>query len=195
MSTKFHDCKPDIVLLKRRGAQYLPLVLRKCVCRALKQESAFHDQNRNRIDQILVKRRENKPPRQKAPRDLDVQLPLSDHVEAGSATAVASTVSGNQNPFDAAASPRVLSDSQLLNFERLGHMCTRSLLDGAQVTALHGAVQKEADNRQLVALSHRIRVLLPADKHVPVHSKEQALRHLKRHGQELGFMQHFNLHR
>ncbi|CAL8470739.1 g10281 [Coccomyxa elongata] len=38
-------------------------------------------------------------------------------------------------------------------------------------------------------------VLLPADKHVPAHSRDQALRHIRQHSQELGFLQHFNLHR
>lgn len=199
MSTVSYHYKADLRALRQPAAFRISQALPHRNLRACKPDSEVLEQNKSEIQRVLEKRREGKRSLRKEHHDLIEQIRAPGIREADSTTAVASASSrstqGNQNSFDATAAPRLLSDSQLLRFERRGHICTRSLLNGAELSALHGTVHKEAKARQSAALSHRIRVLLPADKHVPVYSKEQALQHLEKHSQELGFLQYFNLHR
>lgn len=99
------------------------------------------------------------------------------------------------NPFDSGGPPRELSARELLAFERKGYICTRGLLREAELAPLQAEVRRQSDARYLAALQHRVRVLLPDHLQLPVTSKEQGLRHLWSHSKELGFLQHFNLHR
>ena len=88
-----------------------------------------------------------------------------------------------------------LGAEQLLAFERQGHLCTRGILSEAQVLAVRRAAEQAIRERSTEALQQRIRVLLPEQHHVAVTSEQQGLLHLKTHRKELGFLQHFNLHR
>ena len=88
----------------------------------------------------------------------------------------------------------VLTDAELLNFERNGHLSLKGILSETQVFIAKRAAENAIRERSLEALKHRIRVLLP-HRQFQVISEEQALRHLKASHKELGFLQHFNLHR
>ncbi|KAK9845497.1 hypothetical protein WJX81_007970 [Elliptochloris bilobata] len=97
----------------------------------------------------------------------------------------------------AAAAVRRLPTQQLLAFEREGHTCTRRLLLPAEVTELARLVAREARQRNLEALRHRVRVLAPSVDAAALATPEAALAVLRgaRASGELGFLQVFNLHR
>ena len=99
------------------------------------------------------------------------------------------------NPFDSVGPPRELTAREQLTFERRGHICTRGLFKETEVASLQSEIRLQADARCLTALQHRVRVLLPAELQLPVTDREQGLNHLQKHSKELGFLQHFNLHR
>ncbi len=187
MSTIHVQCRLPTGVLSEPRARSTPYASRRLICRLTPRNDELFEQNKNSIHLVLGKRK-SRPPLRRSPTD-----PKKDATPGKEK--VKEINQDTQNCFDAAAPTQVLSDSQLLSFERLGHICTPSLLTGAEVTALRDVVQREAQARELAALSHRIQVLLPADKHVPAHSRDQALRHIMQHSQELGFLQHFNLHR
>ena len=88
-----------------------------------------------------------------------------------------------------------LGPDELLAFERRGHLTTRGVLSEAQVLTVRWPAEQAIKERSTEALQQRIRVLLPSHHRITVTSKQQALHHLKTHRQELGFLQHFNLHR
>ena len=88
-----------------------------------------------------------------------------------------------------------LGAEELLAFERQGHLSTRGVLSEAQVLAVRRAAERAITDRSTEALQQRIRVLLPRDQHIAVTSEQQGLQYLKTHRKELGFLQHFNLHR
>ena len=90
---------------------------------------------------------------------------------------------------------RVLSDAQLLAFERNGHITLGGVLSEQQILTSKQAVDKAVQSRCLEALRHRMRVLLPADQQIVLQSSQQGVQHLKAHSSGLGFLQHFNLHR
>ena len=185
MSTIHVRCKLPTRVLSEPRARSNPSASRHLTCQSTTRDDELFEQNKNSIQLVLRKRKSRSP---RSPSD-----PRKD--ETPGRENVKEIDQDTLNCFDAAAPTQVLSDSQLLSFERLGHICTPSLLDGAEVRALQAIVQKEAQARELAALSHRIQVLLPAHKYVPAHSRDQALRHIRQHSQELGFLQHFNLHR
>ena len=99
------------------------------------------------------------------------------------------------NPFDSLGPPRELTTRELLTFERKGYICTRGLLQETEVVSLQSEICRQSDARCLTALQHRVRVLLPAELQLLVTDREQGMRHLRKHSKELGFLQHFNLHR
>lgn len=187
MSTIHVHCKLPTGVLSQPGTRSDPSSTRWLTCRSTTRDDEVFEQNKNSI-QLVLRRRKSRPPLQRSRSE-----PKKD--ETPGKKNVNESSQDTQSCFDAAAPTQVLSDSQLLSFERLGHICTPSLLDRGEVSALQAVVQKEAQARELAALSHRIQVLLPADKHVSAHSRDQALRHIRQHSQELGFLQHFNLHR
>lgn len=160
------------------------------------------EQNQSRIQSVLEKRWKNKLSTKKALETSAYNFSSArQQVIAPGRSKPENRIDEDQNP-DVGPSPQGLlqhphkcSDAQLLSFERLGHICTRSLLSRTEVAALSDALLKEVEARHLTALSHRMRVLLPADKQVPVQSREMALQHLRKHSKELGFLQYFNLHR
>ena len=88
-----------------------------------------------------------------------------------------------------------LSAQDLLAFERQGHFSTRGVLSETQVLKARQAAEQAIEARSAEALQHRIRVLLPEHHHIAVTSEQQGLEHLKTHRKEVGFLQHFNLHR
>lgn len=90
---------------------------------------------------------------------------------------------------------RVLSDAQLLAFERNGHITLTDVLSEKELLASKQAVEEAVHSRCLDALTHRMRVLLPAHQQIAIQSSQQGFQHLKAHSRELGFLQHFNLHR
>jgi len=152
---------------------------------------------------VLEKRWKEKSSIKKAPENSAYNFPSArQEVIAPGHLNPEDRINEHQNPCDVAPSlqglwqhPHKCSDAQLLSFERLGHICTLSLLSRTEVAALNDALLKEVEARHLTALSHRMRVLLPANKQVPVQSRELALQHLRKHSKELGFLQYFNLHR
>lgn len=88
-----------------------------------------------------------------------------------------------------------LTASQLLTFERSGHISIKLGLSQTQVLTAKRAAEEAVEANCLEAITHRIRVLLPENKRITIKSKEEGLQHLAKHGRELGFLQHFNLHR
>ena len=90
---------------------------------------------------------------------------------------------------------RVLGAEELLAFERQGHLSTRGVLSEAQILTVKRTAEQAIKERSTEALQHRIRVLLPEHHHVAVTSAQQGLHLLQTHHNELGFLQHFNLHR
>ena len=90
---------------------------------------------------------------------------------------------------------RVLDDAQLLAFERNGHITLSNVLSKQQILTSKQAVDKAVQSRCLEALRHRMRVLLPAHQQIVLESSQQGVQHLKAHSSELGFLQHFNIHR
>lgn len=105
-------------------------------------------------------------------------------------------LSDKQSAADAPARERlVLSPSQLLEWERKGHLTIRRALSEAQLLITRQAAEKAIEKSCLEALRHRIRVLLPEHQQAEVKSKQQGLQHLRAHSRELGFLQYFNLHR
>ena len=90
---------------------------------------------------------------------------------------------------------KVLNDAQLLAFERNGHITIRNVLSEQQILTSKQAVDEAVQSRCLEALRHRMRVLLPAHQQIALQSSQQGVQHLKAHSKELGFLQHFNLHR
>lgn len=90
--------------------------------------------------------------------------------------------------------PRLNAD-ELLAFERRGHLTTKGVLSEALVLTLRRPAEQAIRERSTEALQQRIRVLLPGHHRIAVTSEQQALHHLKTHRKELGFLQHFNLHR
>jgi len=87
-----------------------------------------------------------------------------------------------------------LTDAELLSFERNGHLSLKGVLSETQVLTAKRAAENAIRERSLEALRHRIRVLLP-HRQIQVTSEQQALQHLKAAHKELGFLQHFNVHR
>ena len=88
-----------------------------------------------------------------------------------------------------------LGADELLAFERRGHLTTKGVLSEAQVLTVKRPAEQAIKERSNEALQQRIRVLLPGHHRITVTSEQQALHHLKTHRQDLGFLQHFNLHR
>ena len=90
---------------------------------------------------------------------------------------------------------KALTDAQLLAFERKGHITLGNVLSETEILTSKQAVEKAVQSRCLEALTHRMRVLLPAHQQIALQSRQQGFQHLKAHSRELGFLQHFNLHR
>lgn len=101
----------------------------------------------------------------------------------------------NTGQFGSSAGAHKVSDSELLAFERSGHITMQSLLTTSDIAAIRTAVSEQIEAEYLSALQHRIRVLLPKELQVTVRSRDAGLQHLTRHAKELGFLQFFNLHR
>ena len=150
------------------------------------------DPNRASVQEVLLKLQGGGRRRRQLPDSIAQEPPEPNHATG---EVQPRTESSEPNPFDADAPPRTLSERQLLTFERKGHLCTRGLLQPQEVARLHAEVSRHAEERCMTALQHRMRVLLRPEQQVPVTSREQGLQHLQRHSRELGFLQHFNLHR
>ncbi len=90
---------------------------------------------------------------------------------------------------------RLLGARDLLAFERQGHLSTEGVLSEAQILTVRRRAEQAIRERSAEALQQRIRVLLPGHHQIAVTCEQQGLHHLRTHQKELGFLQHFNLHR
>jgi hypothetical protein len=91
---------------------------------------------------------------------------------------------------------KILSDAQLLRYEREGWLATRSLLRPADVAAAATAVDAAVTAGRLAALRQRVRVLCPGVDPAAIADEAAALRALRRRGTDaIGFLQFFHLHR
>jgi hypothetical protein len=88
----------------------------------------------------------------------------------------------------------LLTPSELLHYERKGFLVRKQLLPARDVRAAHDAVlaATTSGSARLASLRHRVRVLCGAEA-AKVDTEQEAERLLKRH--DVGFFQHFNLHR
>lgn len=161
---------------------------RKGIVRLCTAGKRVEERNLDTVEQVLLRRRLRK--------DRSRRLQGPGQAKQSGSHDTQKAFSDKQNTADAPAREElVLSPSQLLEWERKGHVTTRRALSEAQVLTIRQAAEKAIEKNCLKALRHRIRVLLPGHQQVEVKSKQQGLQHLRAHSRELGFLQHFNLHR
>ena len=161
---------------------------RKGIVRLCTAGKRVEEKNLDTVEQVLLQRQLRKD------RSKDWQGP--GRVKQGGSHDTQKALSDRQSAADAPAREGlVLSPSQLLGWERKGHLTIRRALSEAQVLIIREAAERAIEKNCLEALRHRIRVLLPEHQQAEVKSKQQGLQHLRAHSRELGFLQHFNLHR
>lgn len=70
--------------------------------------------------------------------------------------------------------PQARSSEQLLQFEREGHSCVRSLFDATEMASLEAAVSAAAARERLNSYRHRVAVLCPGVDPFSLHSVSEA---------------------
>ena len=161
---------------------------RKGIVRRCTAGNRVPAENVDAVEQVLLQRQLRKD------RSKNLQGPVQ--VKQSGSHDKQKALNDKESAADAPARKRLLlSPSQLLEWERKGHLNIRSVLSESQVLKIRQAAEKAIEINCLEALRHRIRVLLPEHQQAEVKSKQQGLQHLRAHSRELGFLQHFNLHR
>ena len=148
--------------------------------------TARNSRNAQNVEGVLRKQRKSGGGRRN---------PAGDAAQKNPSDKVLTPQDGSTKEKKAEERARVLNDAQLLAFERNGHITLGNVLSEQQILTSKQAVDKAVQSKCLEALRHRMRVLLPAHQQIVLQSSQQGLQHLKAHSSELGFLQHFNLHR